>query len=64
VLRDTEEEVVGHLAAVVEHGDSAFRVERADAAARDELDLTLPADEHRRYDGEVARQVTSLRIRC
>ena len=28
VLRDAEEEVVGHLAAVVEHGDAARRVER------------------------------------
>jgi len=41
VLRDAEEEVVGQLAAVVEHRDAAGRVERAHATACHELDVTL-----------------------
>ena len=41
MLGDAEEEVVGHLAAVVEHGDAAPGVERAHAAAGDELDAAL-----------------------
>ena len=41
MLRNAEEEVVGQLAAVVEHGDSASRVERGHAAPGDELDPAL-----------------------
>jgi len=48
VLRDAEEEVIRHLAAVVEHGDLAPRVERGDAAARNELDVTLGKGGHER----------------
>ena len=41
VLRHAEEEVVGHLLAVLEHGDAATGVERGDAPAGDELDAAL-----------------------
>ena len=41
MLRDAEEEVVGQLAPVVEHRDTAPRVERAHAMGGDELDVPL-----------------------
>jgi hypothetical protein len=41
VLRDAEKEIAGKLAAVVEDGDLASTVERADAAVRDKCDVAL-----------------------
>ena len=41
MLRDAEEEVIGHLAVVLEHGDAACPIERAHAVAGDELNATL-----------------------
>jgi hypothetical protein len=41
MLGDAEEEVEGHLAAVIENGNAPAAVERRDAPTRDEGDSTL-----------------------
>ena len=54
MLGHTEEQVVGHLAAVVEHRDAARPVERAHPAAGDELDAALgeSGDQRAEVSGE------------
>jgi hypothetical protein len=48
MLRDSEEEVIGHLAAVVEQGDTSCWVESSHAVLGDELDVTLGKGGHER----------------